>query len=80
MLQMQNTGMHLTEHDLTVNMDSHTHRPAPALARGACSPLARLLAGRPESHRGEAGLTAASDARWQSLVERNKYTTSNMQE
>lgn len=64
--------MHLREHEHAVDTDSHTstytHRPAPALVRGVCSPSARLPAWRPESHRGEAGLTAASDAGWQSLV------------
>lgn len=48
------------------------HGPAPTLVRGACSLLARLLVWRPESHRGEAELTAASDAGWQILVERNE--------
>ena len=52
------------------------HRPAPAPVQGVCSPLARLLAWRPESPRGEAALTAASDAGWQSLVERNEYCCS----
>lgn len=51
------------------------HRPAPGQARGACSPLVQLLVWHPESHQGEAGLTAASDAGWQSLVEHAQTNT-----
>lgn len=56
----------------SVYSDPNTDTPVPAQVRGVCSPLARLLAWRLESHRGEAGLTAASGAGWQSLVETNE--------
>lgn len=52
-----------------MNADTEHLIPAPAPAPEACSPLARLLAEHQGSRPGEAGLTAASGAGWQSLVE-----------